>query len=140
MKRKFWIAASFSALFVAAMAPWSASQANGVSIRVSTPEFGFRIGGPVFGPPVYAPPIYAPPVYAPPIYQPAPVYYPAPVYRPRYYAPPPVVYVAPPRYYGPPRYVGGYRGYGSYRQWQQRPGQGNGPQHGRNWQASYGGR
>lgn len=133
MKRKFWIAASFSALVVAAMAPWSASQANGVSIRVSTPEFGFRIGGPVFGPPVYAPPIY----------QPAPVYYPAPVpvYRPRYYAPPPVVYVAPPRYYGPPRYVGGYRGYGSYRQWEQRHRPGNGqPRHGGNWQAGYSGR
>lgn len=143
MKRKFWIGASFSALFVAAMAPWSATQANGVSIRVNTPEFGFRIGGPVYGPPAYGPPVYQPaPVYYPaPVYQPAPVYYPAPVYRPRYYAPPPVVYVPTPRYYGPPRYVGGYRGHGP-RYWEQRQWQGNRhpQQHDRNWQAGYGGR
>ncbi len=65
MKRKFLIGASFSALVLAAMAPWSASQANGVSVRVSTPEFGIRIGAPHFPHPVFQPvPVYRPvPVY-----------------------------------------------------------------------------
>ena len=91
MKRKFWIGASFSALVIAAMAPWSASQASGVSVRVSTPEFGIRIGAPHFPGPVY---------------QPVPVYRPVPVHYPRQYgyAPPAVVYVAPPRYRGPGHY------------------------------------
>ena len=98
MKRKFWIGASFSALVIAAMAPWSASQANGVSIRVSTPEFGIRIGAPHF----------------------PPVFY--PVHQPRYYGyvPPPVVYTAPryvvpPRAHGYPYYYAGGRGYGHQR-------------------------
>ena len=101
MKRKFWIGASVSALVIAAMAPWSASQANGVSIRVSTPEFGIRIGAPHFPPPV----LY-------------------PVYQPRHYgyAPPPVIYTAPryvvPRVYGYPYHYAGGRGYGNHRhQW-----------------------
>jgi hypothetical protein len=104
MKRKFWIGASFSALVLAAaMAPWSASQANGVSVRVSTPEFGIRIGAPHF-----------------PIFQPVPVYQPVPIYRPRVrYVPPPVIYVPPPRWgYG----YAGYRGHGHYwehRGWEQ---------------------
>ncbi len=63
MKRKFWIGASFSALVIAAMAPWSASQANGVSIRVSTPEFGIRIGAPHFPPPVLYPVLPAAPLW-----------------------------------------------------------------------------
>ena len=108
MKRKFWIGAAFSALTLAAMAPWSASQANGVSIGISTPEFGIRIGAPHFPHPVLHPV---------PVYQPLPVYRPAPVYYPRVrYAPPPVIYVAPPRWgYG----YGGYRGHGHYRpHWQ----------------------
>jgi hypothetical protein len=97
MKRKFLLGASFSALVLAAMAPWSASHANSVSVRVSTPEFGIRIGAPHF--PVFHPvPIYRPA----PVYQPVPVYYP----RPYRYAPPAVIYTPPPRW--------GY-GYGSYR-------------------------
>ena len=107
MKRKFWIGASFSALVIAAMAPWSASQANGISVRVNTPEFGIRIGAPHFPPPIV---------------------YPVPVREPRYYgyAPPPVVYVPPPRYIAPPvygypyRYAGG-RGYGHERQYEPQP-------------------
>lgn len=102
MKRKFWVGASFSALVIAAMAPWSASQANSVSVRVSTPEFGIRIGAPHF---------------------PRAVYQPVPVHYPRHYgyAPPPVVYTPPPRYFAPPHFVGGYRGHGYYRHhWQNR--------------------
>ena len=106
MKRKFWIGASFSALVLAAMAPWSASQANGVSVRVSTPEFGIRIGAPHF-----------------PVFQPVPVYQPGAVYQPyrftRAFAmwPPPVIYVPPPRWgYG----YAGYRGHGHYQHWQHR--------------------
>ena len=103
MKRKFWIGASFSALALAAMAPWSASQANGVSVRVNTPEFGIRIGAPHF-----------------PVFHPVPVYPPVPVYYPRHYrvAPPPVIYAPPPRWgYG----YAAHRGHGHYRQhWQHR--------------------
>jgi hypothetical protein len=108
MKRKLWFGASFGALVLAAMAPWSASQANGVSIRVNTPEFGIRIGAPHF------------PRAA---YQPAPVYQPVPVHYPRLYgyAPPPVVYTPPPRYFAPPHFVGGYRGRDHHRNhWQNR--------------------
>lgn len=92
MKRKFWVGASFSALVIAAMAPWSASQANGVSVRVNTPEFGIRIGAPHFPPPVF---------------------YPVPVHHPRPYgyAPPQVVYTPSPAYGYPYQYAGG-RGYG----------------------------
>jgi hypothetical protein len=98
MKRKFWIGASFSGLVIAAMAPWSAPQAHGVSIGVSPPEFGIRIGAPVFPRPIYRPV---------PVYQPVPVYYP------------------PPRYVAAPYIVGGFRGHGHYphywhhRHWQQ---------------------
>lgn len=84
MERKFWIGASLGALVLAAtLAPWSASKANGVSVRVNTPHIGIRIGAPH-------------PAYYPPVYAPAPIY-----------APPPVVY-APPRYIPPPRVVYGY--------------------------------
>lgn len=104
MKRKFWIGASFGALILAAMAPWSASQASGVSVRVNTPEFGIRIGAPHF---------------PHPIYQPAPVYHPVPVHYPQYYrhVPPPVIYAPPPRYgYGPHRH--GH--YWQHQHWQHR--------------------
>ncbi len=108
MKRKFWIGAAFSTLALAAMAPWSASQANGVAVSVSTPEFGIRIGAPHF------------PVFQPlPVYRPVPVYQPVPVYYPRVrYVPPPVIYVPPPRWgYG----YGGYRGHAHYQpHWQHR--------------------
>ena len=106
MKRKFLVGASFSALMLAAMAPWSASHANGVSVRVSTPEFGIRIGAPHF------------PVFQPvPVYRPVPVYQPVPVYHPRpyRYAPPAVIYTPP------PRWGYGYSGYGRHRHhWQHR--------------------
>ena len=125
----------FAGLAVAAIAPLAA-QANGpVSVSVSTPQFGIRIGAPIFGPPVvpvyaplpvYSPPVYSPPIYAPPVYAPPPVVYGPPVYmpRPRYIVPAPVV-VAPrvvyPRPYYPPRVVTPYDGdryhhYGSYGQ------------------------
>lgn len=105
MKRKFLVGASLSALVIAAMAPWSASQASGVSVRVNTPEFGIRIGAPHFPRPVF---------------QPVPIYQPVPVQYPRHYrqAPPPVIY-APPPYgwyrasYGPNRYQW------QHRHWQQ---------------------
>jgi hypothetical protein len=96
-------------LCAALLAPVVAAQAHAnVSVAVSTPQFGIRIGAPVYAPvPVYAPaPVYAPvPVYAPmPVYAPRPVVvprviYPAPVVVPRVIFPRPV-YVAPPRYPG----------------------------------------
>ncbi|MGH6609511.1 MAG: hypothetical protein ACRECQ_04560 [Burkholderiaceae bacterium] len=96
MKRKLLIGASFGALMFAAMAPWSAAKANGVSVRVSTPEFGIRIGAP------HRPAYYPVPVYGPP-----PVVY-AP--RPRYVVPPPVIY-------RPPYYYTGGRGYHRHHHW-----------------------
>ncbi len=110
MFKRLW----FAGLAVAAIAPLAA-QANGpVSVSVRTPQFGIRIGAPIFGPPgipvyapvpVYAPPVYAPPVYSPPIYAPPPLVYVAPVYvpRPRYFVPAPVV-VAPRVVYRRPYY------------------------------------
>ena len=91
----------FAGLAITAVAPLAA-QANGVSVAVSTPQFGIRIGAPVFGPPVipvYAPaPVYAPPpvvyvpeVVAPPVYVPAPVVVAPRVFYPRAYYRPPVV-------------------------------------------------
>lgn len=88
MKRSFWA----GALLAAAIAPWSAAQANGVAVSVSTPEFGFTIGRPFYGPPVVAVPVYVPP---PPVFVPASFYGP-PVYAPRViYAPRPVVHSRP---------------------------------------------
>ena len=87
MKRRIWA----GALLIAAIAPWSVAQANGVVVSVSTPEFGFRIGTPFYGPPVYPVPVYVPP---PRVYVPAPVYAPAPVYLPpRYIVAPRVIHV-----------------------------------------------
>lgn len=82
MTRKLWLGAALGALMLAAMAPWSASKAHGVSVRVSTPEFGIRIGAP------YPPAYYPAPVYAPPpiVYRPVPRYVvPAPVVGYPYY-------------------------------------------------------
>jgi hypothetical protein len=84
------LGAALGALVIAAMAPWSASKANGVSVRVSTPDFGIRIGAP------HHPGYYPGPVYVPP-----PVVY----ARPRY-IPPPVVYTYPYHYTGSYRYHG----------------------------------
>lgn len=97
-------------LLAAVLAPFAMAHAHSnVSVSVSTPEFGIRIGGPVYRPvPVYQPvPVYAPP----PVYvAPAPVYVPPPrvIYRaprvvvpaPVYYGPPAGVWVAPRGYYG----------------------------------------
>ena len=89
MKKRLFVAA----LAIAALAPLGAAHANGgVVVSVSTPQFGFHIGGPIYGPPVYAP-VYAPPpvVMAPPVFMPAPVYGPPVVMVPR----PRVIYRAP---------------------------------------------
>ena len=95
-------------LAVAALAPIAAHAGGGVTVSVSMPEFGFRIGAPFYGAPVYGPfPVYAPaPVFVPPpvfipqqvIVVPARVIHRAPVVvAPRrvVYAP---VFVPPPRY------------------------------------------
>lgn len=95
-------------LLAAVLVPFSLAHAtSNVAVSVSTPEFGIRIGAPVYRPvPFYAPvPVYAPaPVYAPlPVYVPAPrVIYPAPVAvlpARGYYGAPAGVWVAP-RGYG----------------------------------------
>jgi hypothetical protein len=85
MKRTLLIGSVLAALLV----PFAAAQAHGVAVSVNTPEFGIRIGAPVYRPvvPVYAPP---PVVYAPPRVV---------------YAPPPVVYAPPRVFYAPPRVV-----------------------------------
>jgi hypothetical protein len=93
-------------LAAALLAPFAAAHAySNVSVSVSTPEFGIRIGGPVYGPvPVYAPaPVYVPvPVYV----APHPVYVaPRPVYiAPRVIHSAPVI-VVPARHFGPPARV-----------------------------------
>jgi len=109
----------------AALAPLAAQASGGVVVSVSTPEFGFRIGGPVYGPPVYAP-LYAPPpivvatprvVYSPPgVYAPPVVYPPRLVYRPVVVAPRVIyrrAYVPPPRVivpYGKPSHEHDHHG------------------------------
>jgi hypothetical protein len=121
-------------LAVAALAPLAAHAGGGVTVSVSTPEFGFRIGAPFYGAPAYGPfPVYAPaPVYIPPpvyvpeqvIVVPARVIHRAPVIvAPRrvVYAP---VFVPPPRYRDrhwqqagyrvPPGHAKHYNGKGRY--------------------------
>lgn len=108
-------------LIAALLAPFAIAHAHSnVAVSVSTPEFGIRIGAPVYQPvPVYAPaPVYIPaPVYAPPptVYVPAPrVIYRAPIVvpAPRYIVPAPV-------YYGRPGVRVAPRPYG-YRYWDHR--------------------
>jgi hypothetical protein len=88
-------------LTAALLAPLTLAYAHSdVSVSVSTPEFGIRIGGPVFHPmPVYAPV---------PVFAPVPVYAPRPVYvAPRVIYPAPVIVVPPryaPRHFGPRAY------------------------------------
>jgi hypothetical protein len=132
MVRKFSLVAG---LVLVAAVPLAAQASGGVSVAVSTPEFGFRIGGPFYGPRLYAPvpvavpaPVYPPVVYAPPpvVYAPAPIVFPAPrvFYPAPVFVPPPRVvyrhgYVPPPRIivpYGYRRqhehaYEGQYAGY-----------------------------
>jgi hypothetical protein len=105
-------------LFAALLAPFGIAQAHGggVSVAVSTPEFGIRIGAPVYRPaPVYAPvPVYAPaPVYLPP----PRVVYPVPVY-----VPPQRVVVPAPVYYGRPGVWVAPRAYYGHRHWKHRHG------------------
>lgn len=87
MKRTLLI----GSLLAAALLPVAAANAHGVSVSVNTPDFGIRIGAPIYRPvPVYAPP--------PVVYAPAPVFYTPP---PRViYAPPRVVYRPYPYYAG----------------------------------------
>ena len=61
-------------LAVAALAPLAAHAGGGVTVSVSTPEFGFRIGAPFYGAPVFGPV---------PVYAPAPVFVPPPVFVPQ---------------------------------------------------------
>jgi len=57
---------------VAALAPLAAHAGGGVSVAISTPDFGIRIGAPMFG--VIAPVVVpAPVVVAAPVVVPAPV-------------------------------------------------------------------
>ena len=102
MKKRLLVLAG---LAFATVAPMAAHAHGGVSVAISTPEFGFRLGAPSYGPvfplpavvvpaPVYGPPVFMPPpvVYAPPILVPFPrVIYRAPVVV----APPRVVYRHP---------------------------------------------
>jgi hypothetical protein len=76
-------------LVFATAAPLAAHAYGGVTVAVSTPEFGFRIGAPPYRP----------------YYAPAPVYLPTPVYPSVVYAPPPVVYAAAPVLIPAPRLV-----------------------------------
>jgi hypothetical protein len=117
-------------LLLAAVAPFTARAEVGVSVAVSTPQFGIRIGAPVYGPRVYAPAaVYVPPpVISPVVYSPAAVVVapaqfvissPRVAYPARFYVPPPrVVYVSAPRFAVPhghpphPRaYPGQHAGY-----------------------------
>ena len=89
-------------LAAALLAPFAATHAHSsVSVSVSTPEFGIRIGGPVFHPvPVFAPaPVVVPVV---PVYAPRPV-----VVAPRVIHAAPVIVVPrhAARHFGPPARV-----------------------------------
>jgi hypothetical protein len=119
MVRKFSLVAG---LVLVAALPLAAHASGGVSVAVSTPEFGFRIGGPLYGPRLYAPipvvvpaPVYPPVVYAPPpvAYAPAPVVIPPPrvVYRHGYLPPPRIVVPYGYRRQHEHAYEGRYAGY-----------------------------
>jgi hypothetical protein len=76
-------------LTAALLAPFAVAHAqSNVAISVNTPEFGIRIGGPVFHPvPVYAPV---------PVFAPAPVFVPVRVHAPRpFHVAPRVIHTAP---------------------------------------------
>ena len=100
MTKKLPVILAAAAVAALALFPAQRAAAQPVTVRVDTPEFGFRIGMPVYpAPVVVAPvPVYAPPpmVYAPP---------PRVLYPPVVYAPPPRVIVAPRPVYVAPRTV-----------------------------------
>jgi len=81
----------------AALAPLGSAQASGgVIVSVSTPEFGFRFGAPVYAPPIYAPipvvvnaPVYATPLLVRPLVVVPP---PRPLYRRPVIVTPRVIY------------------------------------------------
>jgi hypothetical protein len=95
-----------AAVAALALVPAQRATAQQVTVRVDTPEFGFRIGTPIYpGPVVVAPaPVYAPP---PVVYAPLPrVMYPPVVYGPpRMVVAPRPVYVAPSPVYVAPRWI-----------------------------------
>ena len=93
MKRKFWIAASFSALFARRDGTMVSIAGQWRFGRVSTPEFGFRIGAPTSRSTGLQPVRFTQPV---PDLSASAGLLPA-VYR-RAITPPPVVYVPPPRW------------------------------------------
>lgn len=62
----------------AALMPLSAQAGGNVSVAVSTPDFGFRIGAPIFGPRVVPVMVPAPVMVHAPVVMPAPVFYPPP--------------------------------------------------------------
>ncbi|MGE5337053.1 MAG: hypothetical protein ACM3PU_04440 [Gemmatimonadota bacterium] len=115
MKTRFVIFTAAALAAGALLVPFGAARAQEVSVRISTPEFGIRIGSPYPAPvyaPVYSPPVYSPPVYSPPVVvAPAPVYYEAPRYvivpPPRVVVGAPVVYRAP--WVVPPRHSRAWR-------------------------------
>ena len=84
MKRTILLGTVTAAL----LAPFAVAQAqSNVIISVNTPEFGIRIGGPVFHPV---------PVYAPfPVFAPAPVIVVPPRHAPRHFGPRAGVWVGP---------------------------------------------
>ena len=86
MTKKLPVILAAAAVAALALVPAQRAAAQPVTVRVDTPEFGFRIGMPVYPAPVLVAPV---PVHAPP---------------PSVYAPPrhswlypPVVYAPPPR-------------------------------------------
>jgi hypothetical protein len=114
MTKRLPVILAAAAVAALALVPVQRAAAQQVTVRVDTPEFGFRIGTPIYpAPVVMAPaPIYAPPpvVYAPPppvVYAPPPrVMYPPVVYGPpRVLVAPRSVYVAPSPVYVAPRWI-----------------------------------
>jgi len=99
MTSRFVSIAAASLITLAAAAPFSNAQAQQMSVRIDTPDFGIRVGTP-YPQPIYGP-IYPAVVYTPPVvFAPAPVYYP-----PRYVVAPPRVLVPAPIYYRQPWFV-----------------------------------
>ena len=123
MTKKLPLILAAAAVAALALIPAQRATAQQVTVHVDTPEFGFRIGTPVYtAPVVVAPaPVYAPPpvVYAPPpvVYTPPPrMVYPPVVYgAPRVIVAPRPVYVAPRPVYVAPRWTPPGHRHGHYR-------------------------